>query len=91
MAAMRIGVHRGYESDQDKRPRRAWVSEAPGEAGEWVTEAEYRAAGYSPEFDTLPVKIVRSVPVSDDLGDHMCEADKRFIDEWIEKKNAPRC
>jgi hypothetical protein len=37
------------------------------------------------------VKIVRSVPVSDDLGDHMCEADKRFIDEWIEKKNAPRC
>jgi hypothetical protein len=88
MAVMRIGIHRGYESDQDKTPRRAWVSEAPGKAGEWVTEAEYRAAGYSPEFDTLGVLIVRSIPVPDDLDDHMCEADKRFIDEWLEKKNA---
>jgi hypothetical protein len=84
---MRRGIHRGYQSDQEK-PRRAWISEAPGNAGEWVTEAEYRAAGYSPEFDSLPMLVVRSVPVSK-LDDRMCEDDKRFIGEWIEKKNDP--
>jgi hypothetical protein len=89
---MRIGIHRGYESDQNAIPRRAWISEAPGKGGEWVTETEYRAAGYSPEFDSLPMLIVQRapmrVPVPNDLDDRMCEADKRFIDEWI-RKNAP--
>jgi hypothetical protein len=84
---MPIGIHRGYESDQNEMPRRAWVSEAPGESGEWVTEAQYRAAGYAPEFDTLPVLIVRAVPVPDDLDEQMCEVDKRWIDAWF-KKNA---
>jgi hypothetical protein len=83
--AVRTGIHRGWESDQDKTPRRAWVSCDSGDEGEWVTEAEYRAAGYSPEFESLPVKVVQSMPVPDDLWDKMCEADKRFIDEWIEK------
>jgi hypothetical protein len=83
---MRRGIHRGWEADQDKRPRRAWISDAPGSAGEWGTEAEYRAAGYSPNFDSLPVKIVQRIPVPDDFWDTMPEADKRYIDEYLENK-----
>jgi hypothetical protein len=34
------------------------VSEGPSLEGEWLTEDEYRAVGYSPDFDSLPVIVV---------------------------------
>jgi len=48
---------------------RVWVSEAAGEAGEWLTESQYRASGLSPDFDSLPhlvVKQLGEVSISDD-------------------------
>jgi hypothetical protein len=39
----------------------AWVSD--GVIGELVTEAEYREKGCVPEFDDLPLMVVRRVPV----------------------------
>ena len=55
---MRKGIHRGYKKDQDQAPRRAWVADDPMKDGEWVSEVEYRAADYSPDFDSLPVLVV---------------------------------
>ena len=53
---MRKGIHRGYETTAMAK---AWVAVAPGEVGEWISEDEYRKAGYSPEFDRLPTLVVR--------------------------------
>jgi len=66
---VRRGIHRGFKSKADQQPRRAWVADAPGEAGEWLSEDEYRAGGYSPDFDSLPVLVVQhlgSVPLDVD-------------------------
>ena len=65
---MRKGIHKGYQDDPESA-RRAWVAEAPGEAGEWVSKSDYIAQGYSPDFESLPVKVVvraGSVAISDD-------------------------
>jgi len=64
---MRHGIHRGTLED-GKDAERAWVSEAPGEAGEWLTEAQYRASGLSPDYDSLMHLVVQRlwVLISDD-------------------------
>jgi hypothetical protein len=65
---MRKGIHRGYKDDPESA-RRAWVAEAPGEAGEWVSKSDDIAQGYSPDFESLPVKVVvraGSAAISDD-------------------------
>ncbi len=60
---MRRGIHRRINDVEGAR--QAWVSEAPGEAGEWLAESEYRMKGYSPDFDNLPSLVVQRVqPVS---------------------------
>jgi hypothetical protein len=43
-------------------PNLAWVSD--GTTGARMTEDEYRAQGYVPDFDSLPVQIVERVPVT---------------------------
>jgi len=76
---MRKGIHRGYISDADKEPRRAWVSEAPGEIGEWLSEDEYRESGYSPNFESLPFKVVERVGTVPISADDLPEADRIFL------------
>jgi hypothetical protein len=43
----------------DEAPK-AFVAEADS-LGHWVTEADYRAAGYLPEFDELGVRIIQTI------------------------------
>ena len=81
---VRRGIHRGYKSEANQEPRRAWVADAPGATGEWVSETEYRAAGYSPDFDSLPVRVVvasAAIPIEiDDLP----EVDREFVRGCVE-------
>jgi hypothetical protein len=67
--------------------RRAWVSEAPGEAGEWLSESDYRASGYTPDFDSLPVLIVQRIASVAISTDHLPEADREFFER---EKNTDR-
>jgi hypothetical protein len=61
--------------------------------GKRVSEAEYRASGYSPEFESLPVLVVERISVgvlsADDLD--LLEADDReMVEECMKKNNADR-
>ncbi len=53
---------------------RVWVSEGTGKDGEWMTEAEYRASGYLPEFESVPKLIVQRIGPISILPEH-CDAD----------------
>jgi hypothetical protein len=61
-------------------PPSAWVAEGPDLSGERLSEVDYRARGYLPEFDLLPVRIVQRVPVS---SHETPEADRSFIEESL--------
>jgi hypothetical protein len=82
---VRKGIHRGYKSNIEKEPRRAWVAEAPGEAGEWLSEADYRAGGYSPDFDSLPMlvtEILWSGPIDIDA---LPPDEREYVREFLER------
>jgi hypothetical protein len=84
--AMLKGIHRRTGSLQDQEPNRAWVSENAGDVGEWVTEDEYRARGYEPEFEKLPVVIVRRVPTTG--SEEPPEVDRLYLENYIREKDS---
>jgi len=51
-------------------------------AGEWLSEVEYRAAGYMPDFDSLPVLVVRRLS-----SPRLVDIDALPPDEQEELKN----
>jgi len=61
MLARMKGIHR--KIGVSGAPNSAWISD--GTTGEFVNENEYRARGYAPEFDSLPILIVQRVPVTE--------------------------
>jgi hypothetical protein len=73
------GIHRRIGSNG--QPSTAWVSD--GDRGATVTEEEYRARGYEPSFDSLPILIVQRIPVTN--LDDLCDDDKQFIDQQTSK------
>ncbi|MBZ9868580.1 hypothetical protein LB515_24675 [Mesorhizobium sp. CA15] len=77
-----VGIHRRIGTDG--APNSAWVSSEG--VGERISEDEYRARGYLPEFDYLPVLIVQRVPVTSADDDQ----DREIIEEWIKNNNAHR-
>jgi hypothetical protein len=85
---MRKGIHRGYKSNADKEPKRAWVAEAPGGAGEWLSEAEYRAGGYSPDFDSLPVLITEILGHGPVDIDALPPEDREYVRKYLERQKA---
>ena len=86
---MRKGIHRGFKSQVDKEPRRAWVAETTGDAGEWLLEADYRAGGYAPSFDSLPMLVAEAMSVGPANLDDLPEVDREFVREYLERnKNA---
>jgi hypothetical protein len=84
---MRRGIHRGYASDEKRGLRRVWVSDGPGKAGEWLSEVEYRARGYLPSFDSLPVKIVQRTKAVQVRVDDLPQADREFVSQWMNKED----
>jgi hypothetical protein len=78
------GIHRRVGTGGE--PNSAWVGD--GMTGARISEEEYRAGGYLPEFDSLPVLIVQRVPVTW-RDDELCNDDREFIEEMM-KKNANR-
>ena len=81
------GIHRGYKSDANKEPRRAWVAEAPGAPGQWLSETEYRAAGYSPDFDSLPLVVTEVLCHGPADIDALPPEDREFVRKYLERKN----
>ena len=83
---MRKGIHRGLKLTADQEPNRAWVAEAAGGAGEWLSEAEYRAGGYSPDFDSLPVLVVKLVGSGPVDVDALPPEDREYVRQYLERK-----
>jgi hypothetical protein len=86
---MRHGIHRGFKSSANKEPKRAWVADDQGKAGEWLSEADYRAAGHSPDFDNLPHLVVEILSAGLADMDDLPESDREFVRDYLERgKNA---
>ena len=51
-----------------------------------MTEAEYRAGGYSPEFESLPFQIFQRVTATDT---ELPEVDRVYLEE-LGRKNTPQ-
>ncbi|CAN7384777.1 hypothetical protein [Mesorhizobium sp. LjNodule214] len=84
-----VGIHRRLGAGGE--PNSAWISSEG--MGERVTEDEYRARGYSPEFESLPVLVVERTAVrelsTDDL-DQLEADDREMVEEWMKKNDARR-
>jgi hypothetical protein len=85
---VRKGIHRGYKSNAEKEPRRAWVAEAPGEAGEWLSEAEYRTGGYSPDFDSLPVLVAEILGRGPVDIDALPPDEREYLRDYLKRTNS---
>jgi hypothetical protein len=82
---MRKGIHRGYKLNADEEPKRAWVAEVAGGAGEWLSEAEYRAGGYSPDFDRLPVLVTEILGHGPVDVDALPPEEREYLRKYFER------
>ena len=84
-----VGIHRTVGSGVE--PNSAWVSSEG--IGERISEGEYRARGYVPEFESLPVLVVTRTAArelsADDL-DQLEDDDRATVEEWMKKNDANR-
>jgi len=86
------GIYRGPPPVDGSSPRLAFASDARDQI--WAMgEKSYRAMGYEPEFDTLPirddgpwVRVVQRIGTPIPIGDLR---DQESIEEYL-RENAPR-
>ena len=84
-----VGVHRSVGTGTE--PNSAWVSSEG--IGERISEDEYRARGYLPEFESLPVLVTERIFVGQLLPnelDQLEDVDREIVEEWMKKNDANR-
>jgi hypothetical protein len=82
-----VGIHRSVGTGAE--PNSAWVSSEG--IGERISEDEYRARGYLPEFENLPLRVTQRIFAGQLLPnelDQLEDVDRAMVEEWM-KKNEP--